>query len=236
MANKKVAVMQPYVFPYIGYFQLIQSVDTFVFYDDVNFIKKGWINRNNLLINKEKQIVTFPCKGISQNKEIREIEINKDDKAYQKIIRTIELAYKGAPYFENIFPLIETVIVSDNLTISELAVSSIEAVMEYLEIPKNFKLSSDSHSNSKGQPRADRLIAITKSEGGSNYINAAGGIELYDKADFEKHGIELQFLMPELPEYKQWGDSFVPGLSIIDILMFNDVPSVQAMLNNYSLI
>lgn len=228
--------MQPYIFPYIGYFQLIKSANTFVFYDDVNFIKKGWINRNKILINGEESLVSFPCIKISQNKEIKEVEIDLTDQQYKKILRKISLSYKTTPFYKEVFPIVEKCFLSGRKTISHLAIESVESVCEYLEIKTIFKVSSEEYPQTKDLPRADRLIEISKIEGATSYINSMGGKELYTKEYFESKGIDLQFLNPVIKEYKQFGEAFVPSLSIIDVLMFNSKDEILNMLDNYDIV
>lgn len=232
----KIAIMQPYIFPYIGYFQLIKSVQTFIFYDDVNFIKHGWINRNKILINGEESLITFPCRKISQNKEIRDIEVDLSDKQYKKILKTISYAYIKAPNFKIIYPLVQDCLHSNSKTISELAMFSIQQICEVINIKTKFELSSLKHANTKHLGKADRLVEITKREKATKYINAIGGQDLYTKEYFKTNKIDLQFLKPKEYEYKQFDNDFVSNLSIIDVLMFNSVEDVREMISNYELL
>ncbi|MCH8535208.1 MAG: WbqC family protein [Flavobacteriaceae bacterium] len=236
MPSTKLAIMQPYIFPYLGYFQLVNAVDTFVFYDDVHFIKRGWINRNKILVNGTEKLISFPCIKASQNKLINEVEIDLQQKEYKKLLQSISMAYKKAPYFEEVFPVIEKVFLSEATNIASLAIDSIKEVMNYLGITKQFKISSEAFATSKGLEKQERLIQITLTEKVSTYINALGGQELYSKDDFKKEEIDLFFLKASLPEYPQFSDAFVPGLSIIDVLMMNSKAEVKAMLNQYELI
>ena len=213
--------MQPYIFPYIGYFQLIYAADTFVFYDDVNFINRGWINRNRILVNGKDQLITISCKDASQNKLIKDIEVVNDPKAIIRLLSTIQMAYKKAPYFNDVYPLIEQIMqAKEHATISALAISSIMYVADYLGMKKVFKISSEMYDN-RELKKADRLIDICHLEGITDYINAAGGKEIYDKQYYEDKKVNLSFLVPQKCEYPQFGHTFVPWLSIIDILMFN---------------
>lgn len=232
----KLAVMQPYVFPYIGYFQLIKAVQTFIFYDDVNFIKRGWINRNKILINGNESLITFPCLKVSQNKEIREIEIDLSDNSYRDIIKTIYYSYKNAPFFNEIYSIIKDCLESDSKTISDLAILSITKVCSYLDIKTEFEVSSLTYSHTKGLDKAKRLIEVVKVKKATKYINAIGGQKLYTKEYFKSFNMDLQFLNPIIEEYKQFDNQFVPNLSIIDVLMFNSVEDVTLMLDNYELI
>ena len=214
----KVAIMQPYFFPYIGYFQLINAVDNFVFYDDVNFINRGWINRNRILVNEQPAYFTIPLLKASQNKSICETEIiqNKD---YLKILRTIEMTYKKAPYFHAVFTLVNEVFNKEYKTLAEITIKSVKSCCEYLDIKTQFYVASEDFATTKGLERAERLQTICKQLHANQYINALGGQELYSKEDFTKEKIQLQFIQSKAITYKQFGNYFVPWLSIIDVLM-----------------
>lgn len=231
----KLAIMQPYIFPYIGYFQLIKEVDKFVIYDDVNFINRGWINRNNILVNGQAALFTVPLHKASQNKWIREVGIGQDPKWRKKLLKMLNLAYKKAPYFQEVFPLVEKVIEEEYANIAELALASIRAVADYLAITTKIENSSTIYQNNelKGQYR---ILDICLKEGAQTYINPIGGMELYDNSYFEEHKIDLRFIQTQSYTYTQLNKTFVPHLSIIDILMFNKKEEVHALLNQFELI
>lgn len=232
----KLAIMQPYFFPYIGYFQLINAVDTFVFYDDVNFIKRGWIHRNNLLINNKARLFTIPCKAASQNKLINEIEHDFNEKEKFLFLKKIEYAYKRATHFDFFFPLLKNFINDDESeNISILAANSVQFICDYLGIKKSFKFSSKNHHNSLGIEKQSRLIEIAKNEDATIYINSIGGKALYNKKVFDIAGVQLKFLETKSINYSQNDSSFVPWLSIIDIIMYNNIEQVNKMLLEYSL-
>lgn len=233
---RAIAIMQPYLFPYIGYFQLINKVDQFIFYDDVNFITRGWINRNKILINGEAKYLTVPCKDASQNKLINEVEHGLNSKKRDKLSKKIKFTYSNAPFFEDIYPLVESIIDSDSQYVFELAIESVKKSCSYLRLDCDFKLSSN-HYNNTSLDAADRLIDICKQEGIVNYINPIGGKELYNKEYFKNNGIDLQFLKPAAPSYEQFSNEFVPWLSIIDVMMFNSPEEIKnEFLNSYKLV
>ncbi len=233
----KLAVMQPYIFPYIGYFQLIQAVNTFVFYDDVNYIKGGWINRNRILMNGKDFFLTVPCQKASPNRQIKDILFDRNRPEFQNLLKNIYQAYRKAPYFENIYPITEAILNTDAETISELAIQSIIQVSDYLKLNRLFKVSSCDFAETKGMDRTDRLIEICRMQGATQYINAVGGIELYDKTYFKNAGIELSFIKTDSTiRYKQGKNDFVPWLSIIDVLMYNDKEEVKKLLTKYRLV
>ena len=184
----KVAIMQPYIFPYLGYFQLIKAVDTFVFYDDVNFIKKGWVNRNKILVNGKEGFITVPLKKASQNKLIKDIDVLVDEVWLQQFFKTLEQNYKKAPYFESTYKFIKTVFDKPYKSISELAIHSVMEVSNYLELDTSFKVSSIAYPETKGQERAKRLQQITQLCRSNHYVNPQGGKMLYNKMDFQIKG------------------------------------------------
>lgn len=231
-----VAIMQPYIFPYLGYFQLINSVDKFIFYDDVNFIKKGWINRNKILINGKESIITFPLIKASQNKLINEIDLFLNNKEKIKIITKLEMAYKKAPYFDSTINLVKEIINADLSNIAKYSANSITKISNFLEIDVSFDFSSTQSPESKGMNKADRLIHICKKNNSCKYINSIGGQTLYSKDYFNVNGINLSFIENYIEPYSQFGGEFVPNLSIIDIIMFNDIKNIKKMINKYNLI
>lgn len=238
MPSTKLAIMQPYIFPYLGYFQLVNAVDTFVFYDDVTFIKGGWVNRNNILVNKQKKLFTIPLEKQSSNKLICEtfININLYDKWKNKFLRSLEQSYRKSPNFEEIFQLVNDLLNVSNYSMSQLAIKSVVSVSRYLDLQVDFEASHQTLSNSIHLRAQERVIDMVKKKNANIYINAIGGQELYSKDDFKKEEIDLFFLKASLPEYLQFSDAFVPGLSIIDVLMMNSKAEVKAMLGQYELI
>ena len=230
----RLAIMQPYIFPYIGYFQLINAVDKFVIFDDVNFIKKGWINRNRILQNNSANVFTVPLVKASQNRLINSIQVSNDIKWKEKLSLTLQHSYGKAPFFNTIYKMVMSVFESEADTISELAYMSLKIVCDYLDIKIKFVFSSEyNNKHMKGQ---DRIIDICLLENTTQYINAFGGKELYSPQAFQEKGIELFFVKTKPYEYKQFNNPFVSNLSIIDILMFNEKERVQELLGLYELV
>ncbi|MGI2095725.1 WbqC family protein [Shewanella glacialipiscicola] len=226
------AVMQPYLFPYLGYYQLVSAVDKFVFYDDVTFIKGGYINRNNILSNGKAQRFTIPVPGMSSNTLINQLNFDGNVK---KTLKTIEQSYKKAPYFEHIFPLIEVVLNDENRRVDHICAKSISVVFEYLDINKDFHFSSEFDYN-RDLSAADKLIAMADVLKSSDYINSPGGKSLYNKEYFAEKEIYLSFIETEKYEYSQNTDGFIPHLSMIDVLMWNNKEQVIEMLTKYKLV
>lgn len=231
----KLAIMQPYFLPYLGYFQLIHAVDKFVIYDDVNFINKGWINRNAILAGDKALLFTIPLKDASQNRLIGEIALSADQVWKKKLIKSIQQYYRKAPYFEEVFPIIDRVINYDAQNISDLNRNGIFEINKYLGITTTIVPHSDVYNNTHLKAQ-NRILDICRQENATTYINPSGGIDLYDPQVFEKAGIQLYFLKAGLPAYNQSSPEFIAGLSIIDVLMYNSIENIHIMLNAYQLI
>lgn len=231
----KIGIMQPYFFPYLGYFQLLNYVDKYVVYDDVNYIKRGWVNRNQILLNNQKYLITLPLDGASPFKPINETRISPNISTKEKLIKTIERAYKKAPYFSHIFPIIQTVIMDKSLLLSNALYKQLELIKDYLEINTELIMSSNLKKNSdlKGQ---EKIIQICNILNGTEYINAIGGQDLYSKKFFQEKGIKLSFLYKKAISYRQFNnDCFVDNLSMIDVLMFNNKNEIKKLLEDYEL-
>ena len=228
----RLGIMQPYFFPYLGYWQLLANVDKYVVYDDVTYIKGGWINRNNFLINGQKNLLTMQLEKASSYTLIKDIAI-KDD--FVKFLKTIEMGYKKAPFFEDIFRLLKDICQCPDKKLGQFLFNSHIKICEYLGIDTELILSSsfEKHTELKGK---DKVISICKQLGADEYINAIGGQELYDKKEFAENGIRLNFLHANLREYRQLKNEFVAGLSIIDIMMFNSKEEIKEMLNDFNLV
>jgi len=228
----RVGIMQPYLFPYIGYFQLINAVDTFVIYDDVNFIKQGWINRNRILLNGSDFMFNIMLKGSSSFKKINEIEIAGN---HLKLITTIEQSYSKAPYFSDAFPLISNILLNNETNLARYLSKSLIEIIKYLGIQVSILISSEIEKDAslKGD---DKVINICNQLKATNYINAIGGQELYSKEKFSENGLVLNFIQTKPIVYKQFKDPFIPWLSIIDVMMFNSPEAISEMLNQYKLV
>ena len=231
----RLGIMQPYFLPYIGYWQLLNAVDTYILYDDVNYINRGWINRNRILINGAPSYLTIPLNGASQNKKIQEIEISSSEKAMTKNLRMVELAYKKAPCFEEVFQLYRDILLDPEPNLANYLEHSIRKVCRYLQIGTEILRSSSLPKDNalKGQ---DKILAICKLMKATDYFNAIGGQSLYNASAFAAEGIRLHFLQPTPQEYRQFGGTFCPNLSILDVMMFNRPADIQTYLQQYQLV
>lgn len=210
--------MQPYIFPYIGYFQLMYAVDKFILYDDVDYINRGWINRNNILVNKQATLFTVPLVKASQNKAINTIEVLDDPKWKNKLLKTISLAYKKAPFFTQVNNLIAEVITPTYPSIAAMVEASIRKTIEYLQLPVDLHSTSADYQNHHLKA-AERILDICHQEEATAYINPIGGQELYQKDHFQSNGVTLNFLKAVPLPYPQGKHEFIPYLSIIDLMM-----------------
>lgn len=231
----KVGIMQPYFLPYIGYWQLLNAVDKYVIYDDVNFIKGGWINRNRILMNNEAKLFNVQMQGASPNKLINEVEVSQNLVWKKKFLKTIENAYRKAPFYNDVFPIIEEIINCDEVNLALYLANSIRKICDYLNIKTEIIISSDLKKDNDLKSQ-DKVIAICKELNGTEYYNAIGGQELYSYEDFKNEGIKLSFLKTSEIRYKQFKNDFISNLSILDVLMFNSKDEINKFFIRYELI
>ena len=231
----KIGIMKPYFIPYIGYWQLMAAVDKYVIYDDVNFIKGGWINRNRILLEKKPKYFNVQLIGAGSYKKINEIEVENDKHIVNKKLRMIEAAYRKAPFYADVYTILKSILECDKKNLVEYIRNSFEAIGKYLGITTELIYSSslDKNCSLKG---SEKILAICKLLGATEYYNAIGGEKLYSFYDFLQNGIELKFLKTNNIIYKQNGETFYPNLSIIDVMMFNSREEVKKMLGEYTLI
>lgn len=231
----KVAIMQPYFFPYLGYFQLINEVDVFVVYDDIKYTKKGWINRNRIISNRKEAIITIPLKKDSDFLKISERYIAKDfDK--KRMIRLIYDGYKKSVSFSSVYPIVESIILESENNLFDYVYSSLLKICDYLNIKTQIAKSSSLNFD-RTKKNQEMVISICNCLEADIYINPIGGTELYSREEFNKSGIDLLFLRSQSRIYKQNVEEFIPWLSIIDVLFMNTKDEVIGMLNkDYELI
>lgn len=232
----KLAIMQPYFLPYLGYFQLMNHVDRFVIYDDVQFVHRGWVNRNQILVNSEPLLFTLPLQKTERETHINQRYISE---AWQhqrrKLLATIRNAYSKAPYFREVYPMIEAIFDFKDTRLSSFLMHSLKVIVAYLEIQVDLLYSSDLNIGSEFHG-SQRIIQICNLLKAKHYINPIGGVELYQAEDFHDQGLSLHFIKMGDVEYPQFKHRFVGGLSIIDVLMFNSVEELRVLLAQYSLV
>lgn len=198
----KLGIMQPYAFPYLGYFQLINAVDLFVLYDDVAFEKQSWINRNALGARQGRQNFTLPVHKPRLGQPISEMRLSEPKINQRKLLRTIDVLYRRAPHYKQVMPVLESAIVHDDENLARYLRHSLDVVTAYLGVSTPLVRSSERHRQIALQGQ-ERVIDICRTEGAQIYINAEGGRQLYDEAKFRRHGIDLRFLLHEPRPYRQ---------------------------------
>jgi hypothetical protein len=234
--EKRVSIMQPYFLPYIGYFQLIKSVDEFILYDNIQYTKKGWINRNRILVNGSDRLITLPVKKDSDYLNIVDREIsdtwNTDKKSLLNLIKS---SYSKAPYFRETYELLEECLAVEHTNLFEFIHQTLLKINRYVEIETPITISS-SISIDHSLKSEEKVLSLCKAVGATMYINAIGGQHLYSKDRFAAHKIQLQFIKSDTIQYSQFSNNFVPWLSIVDVLMFNSKQDIIRYLNSYTLI
>jgi hypothetical protein len=231
----KVAIMQPYFLPYIGYFQLINAVDVFVIYDNIQFSKKGWFHRNRLLVNGNADYFTLPLKKDSDYLNVNQRYLGDNwDEEKSKILRKIKECYRKAPNFESTYKLVESVFENSEKNLFEFLYNSVLTVNSYLGIDTKIIKSSVINIDHELKSQ-DKVLAICNKLEAKQYINPIGGLELYDNNSFTNLNIDLSFLQSNSIEYQQLGQAFIPWLSIVDVLMFNDLAKIKSWLSDFKL-
>ncbi len=229
----KLGIMQPYFFPYIGYFQLMNEVDEFVVYDNIEFTKKGWINRNRILVNGQAAWITLPLKKDSDYLDVKDRYLtDRWSTEREKIMNRIKESYRKAPQFDCVCPIIEDSLYYDDFNLFSYIFHSLAQVKEYLEIQTSLVVSSTIpiDHNLKAE---NKVIALCRARRADTYVNPIGGAQLYSKDRFKSADIELRFLKANDFEYPQFGSTFVPWLSIIDVMMFNSKDKIKAYLSSF---
>ena len=229
------AIMQPYLFPYIGYFQLMNAVDEFVIYDNIEFTKKGWINRNRILVNGQEAYITVPLRKDSDFLDVRERVLSDTWPLEKKrILNRLTESYRKAPYYNEVYPLLESSFGFEEMNLFKFILNSIKLANEYLDIKTKLTVSSTIAVNHELKAE-QKVLSICKVKNANAYINLPGGISLYDKDVFDAAGISLLFIRPNEICYRQFENEFIPRLSIIDTMMFNSKAEIKNMLTSFNL-
>ncbi|MBI1283649.1 MAG: hypothetical protein GC183_04845 [Thiobacillus sp.] len=228
----KLAIMQPYLFPYLSYFQLIHAVDAFVVYDDVNYIKGGWINRNFILGQGQQQRITLSLSHASPNSKINQVSVGGNS---GNLLKTIRQHYAKSSNFAAGFPVIEEILLQHETNLAKFLDAGLRRICAHLGLQCEWHISSDLQKDNslRGQ---EKVLAICEELGATHYINLPGGKSLYDRVAFASRGIQLSFIQPKTAPYRQFGKEFVPNLSIIDVIMFNDRIRCTKLLEEYDLV
>ncbi|KMY29631.1 hypothetical protein ACZ11_21315 [Lysinibacillus xylanilyticus] len=231
----RVALMQPYFFPYVGYFQLINSVDEFVIFDNAQYIKKSWITRNRILNeHKESSFINVPIIKAPRETKIKDILINKNIDWQEKLFNQL-FYYKQAPYFNYVLDFLNGSLPNNNYdNLSEINTLLLRKTCELLNIRTKITILSKKFPTIEYANTADEWgVKVSKALNASTYINAIGGKDFYDKEKYRDNGLDIHFIKPNLSPYKQFKKHFIPGLSIIDIMMFNSIEVIQKMFADF---
>lgn len=232
----KIAIMQPYFVPYIGYFQLINAVDQFVIYDNIKYTKKGWINRNRILVDGKDEYITLPIRKDSDYLDVDQRKLADsfvDDK--NKILRKLSQVYQKAPHYKMVYALMEQILEKPENNLFEFIYKSVVAICKFLDINTTLVVSSTIKVDHELKSQ-DRVIAICKALNATTYINPPGGVELYTKEAFKENNLALEFLQSDPIRYSQFKHEFVPSLSIIDVMMFNSPEEIKNFLVSFNTI
>lgn len=232
----KIAIMQPYLFPYIGYFSLIKNTDYFVFFDTPQYIRKGWINRNRILsTNGDVTYFTVPIQKADRNTPINKSVISYNYDWKVKILGQLNI-YKKAPNYDKVINLVNDVFNTDTMLISDLAIKSIVKTCEYLDIDIKYDIFSKMNLVLPEVKEPDEwALYITKELGYDTYINPPGGMSFFNREKYQINDVDLQFLVQEIIPYRQNREVFIPVLSMIDVMMFCSCNEINEMLCKYKI-
>jgi hypothetical protein len=234
----KLAIMQPYFMPYIGYFSLIKHTDRFVVFDTVQYINKGWINRNRIISESPKGFtyMTVPVKKLSRKMFIKDTLIDLSQKWKKKIRGQLAYYKKKAPFYFQIKNLMEDILMKEYQTITELNVEALSIVCKFLDMPFKYTIFSQDRMGINSVNAPDEwALEICKKMGATTYVNPPGGKSFFNKDKYEFEGVDLNYLIMKLIPYKSVNGAYIPGLSIVDVLMFNDIDQVHMMMDSFEL-
>lgn len=235
----RLGIMQPYFFPYLGYFSLIKHTDKWIVFDTVQYIEHGWMNRNRIIhpTKPEDMYITVPLQKHIRDIKINEVRVNSHEDYKEKILAQIWSSYKKrGKYFHPVYRLVEDVLSYDTEYLSDLNVYGMSRVMEYLNIPFNYEVFSQMSIEIEEVHNAGEwALNISKALNADIYINPPGGVSLFDPQKFKRAGIQLEFLKAHLQPYEQKKKQFIEGLSIIDVMMFNSPEKINEMLDDYEI-
>ena len=234
----KLAIMQPYFFPYIGYWQLIAASDVFVLLDDVQFIRGGWIERNRVLNPKGGwQYVGIPLAPHPHTEAIRNVRAREGADWKRRLLAQISHYRRLAPFYREAREAIEGAIRSaDSRGICAINAAIIKEVCRAIGLERTFRVASESgfdYSEVRGP--GDWALQISRQMGAHTYINPVSGAGLFEPVRFQESGISLRFLESEPVAYPRRNE-FIPQLSIIDVLMFNGIDGTRSLLQAHRLV
>ena len=232
---KRVAAIQPYLFPYVGYFQLMAACDELLLLDDVQYVTRRWINRNRILVNGEPSWITLPVRHACRDLPINERRYAREPLTARRVLHQIEAAYRRAPHLASVLALVDDALTGTDDNVARINARALALVAGAVGIDTPVVLASDTRGN-RGLRGEDAIIELCRRRGATAYLNPIGGSGLYDSSRFAAAGLSLEFLQFEAPAYPQFGAPFVPRLSIVDVMMFNALATVRAMITRGSIV
>lgn len=233
----KLGIMQPYFFPYIGYFQLIAACDKYIFFDTPQFERRSWMNRNRIInVAEGSTYISVPVVKAPQKTAICDMHINNSTNWREKLLAQLEVYKKRAPYYRETMEIVRSVIARETDSLVKMNVASVIEPCKYVGIDTDWSILTQMGLSIRQDCKADEwCLEISKAMGAEDYINPPGGQSFYDREKYAAEGVRLHFIHPELLPYEQGVGRFEPGLSIIDVMMYNSPEKIREMLNAYSL-
>ncbi|KOS69857.1 hypothetical protein AEA09_12940 [Lysinibacillus contaminans] len=230
----RVAIMQPYFFPYIGYFSLLQAADMFVILDTVQFQRKSWMTRNKIISLKgDSTYIKLPVKKAPLDTLINQIDINNEVDWKTTLFNQL-LVYKKAPFYTETMDIVKNIINADTNKLVDINKNILLEIINYLKLDCKIVVFSEMGLKVEEVNNADEwALNITKALNAEEYINPPGGVTFFNKQKYKDSDIDLKFIKNNLKQYKQYHLDFVPGLSIIDVMMFNSIEEIHKMLADY---
>jgi hypothetical protein len=253
----KLAVMQPYFFPYIGYFQCIHAADKYILYENLDYITEGWMHRNRILVKNSKPVyINARINGKSSSKKISEIALDQSPQWKKKLLHSVMLNYRGSHYFEEVYPLVETLVNGNQQFLFEYNAAIIKGISRFLDIETEIisdnsgylaleerleKMDEKDYAlfpqlTTRPVKKVARVLEMCAAEKATVFLNAIGGRELYLKDEFKNYGIDLFFIKTGAITYPQFSREFYPHLSVIDALMHKGKEGTKELLNDYELV
>jgi hypothetical protein len=214
-----VVILQPSYIPWRGYFHQIHKADLFIFYDDVQYDKHGWRNRNQIKTKQGKQWLTIPVHsaGVTQGLPINQVHIDWSKPWAENHLKALTFAYAKAPFFKKYLPLLEEFYARRDPLIADFTIAMTITLARTLGITHTRFLRSSELSGIDGQ-KTDRLIQILQAVGATHYISGPSARDYIEQDKFGAAGITLEYMEYNYPEYPQLYSPFDPFVSVLDLL------------------
>ena len=235
--NRKVAVMQPYFFPYVGYFNLLHACSKLIFLDNAKLNTRGWVCRNAISLQGKRHMFSVPLVGKSQNKDINQHQLFQFDEFRDKFLKTLHLEYSKYDNYPIIEKAIWDVFSNESQRMDQLAITSVKVTCKLLGLNTEFRKASELPLKNDGASASEYIIQIMKYVGATQYVNLPGGRSLYDPVYFKQEGIGIEFILPKEPQYidTKGTSRQSSGLSILDVLFRMPRSNWGSVLTSYTL-